>query len=130
MKYFISLIFIMCLASSVSAEQSGTNISQRYPDLVLSDRQIATDSQKALSGDGNAATELGMYYLMVARDRAEGEYWYRIAAENGDPGGQQYYGTLLLKAPNQNRAHAIFWLKRAASSGDPIATRMLEGLSH
>lgn len=135
MKSFSLMILFMLFAGAVVAQQL-----QQQPywakdrngneDLLLSDQQIAADSQKALSGDGDAAKELGGYYLMAVGDRTKAEYWYRIAAENGDPGAQRSYANLLLQDPKESRVRAIFWLQRAADGGDYLAKVTLEKLQH
>lgn len=135
MKSFSLAILPMLLAGTVAAQQL-----QQQPywakdrngneGLLLSDKQITADSQKALGGDGDAAKELGGYYLMAVGDRAKAEYWYCIAAENGDPGSQRSYANLLLKDSKENNVRAIFWLQRAADGGDSLAKVMLEKLHH
>ena len=136
MKPFSLAILLMLLTGSVVAQQieqlpywarprSGAAV------IPLTREQIASDSQKALSGDNDAAMDLANDYVKVHGDQVRGKYWYRIAAENGDPDAQRYYGDLLMQeGSKESRARAIFWYKRAADGGDPFARDALKRLGH
>jgi TPR repeat protein len=136
MRHFSIATLLMFLTGSVVAQQVQQQPYWARPrngneGLILTGQQIAADSQKALNGDGNAAAELGAYYSVVGGDQAKGEYWYRISAENADPGGQRSYGNLLLQSSKEeDRARAIFWFEKAASGGDSLAKDTLKRLGH
>jgi TPR repeat protein len=135
MKFLYLAILLMLLASSASAQQLQQEPYWAKPrtgfeDRILSDQQINSDSQKALNGDGGAAAELGNYYLTVVGDRVKGEYWYRIAAENGDPGSERSYGNLLMQGSKEDKVRAIFWYERAANGGDSVAKETLKKIHH
>jgi len=135
MKHFSVATLLILLPGLVAAQQVPQQPYWARPrngneDLILTSQQITIDSQKALSGDSGAAVELGAYYSAVGGDQARGEYWYRIAAENGDPGAQRGYGELLLKGGKENETRAIFWLEKAANGGDSLAKDTLKTLRH
>jgi TPR repeat protein len=136
MKRFSLAILLMLLTGSVVAQQLEQQPYWARPRsgaevLPLTSQQIASDSQKALNGDSDAAMELASDYLYAHGDQAKGKYWYRIAAENGEPSAERNYADLLMQeVSKESRARAIFWYKRAADGGDSFARDALKGLGH
>lgn len=77
-----------------------------------------------LASSGHLREELELardYYAGhgVARDVNQAAYWYRKAADQGDPGAQVDLGYLYLKGigVKPDAAQAARWFQRAASSG-------------
>lgn len=81
---------------------------------------------KAARGFVKQQLELAAAYFAgngVAKDLAQSAYWYREAADQGDPAAQVYLGYLYyagLGVP-QNTAEAIRWYRRAAAANSPLA---------
>lgn len=136
MKHFSLAILLMLLTGSVVAQQLEQLPYWAKPRtgagvLPLTSQQVASDTQKALSGDSDAAIELASDYLFAHADQAKGKYWYRIAAENGKPSAQRNYGDVLMQdGSEESRARAIFWYKKAADGGDAFARDALKRLGH
>jgi TPR repeat protein len=135
MNRLACMLLSLSLVGSASAQDwwNKPAVTMGNQDMVLSDAQIQSYSEQALQGDTDAAGKLGGFYLMVNGNRAEAERWYRIAAENGSPGSQRQYGTMLLedsKKDKLNRIRGIFWLKKAADGGDAFAKTQLQKLGN
>jgi hypothetical protein len=122
-------LFMFCVSAAQAHEAPGwwdrPKDINGNADVILSDQQVTAYSQKALSGDSDAANHLASFYLIVGGNRSRAEYWYRISAENGDVGAQRSYGEMLLE-DSKDKTRAIFWLKRAAKAGDSLATEVLQ----
>jgi TPR repeat protein len=78
--------------------------------------------RRASAGHLREELELARDYYVghgVARDLNQSAYWYRKAAEQGDPGAQVDLGYLYLKGigVKADPAQAARWFQRAASSG-------------
>lgn len=87
-------------------------------DLNLSDEEIRSLISQALAGSSKAAIRLGNYYAFVRSDWKAQLYWYRIAAEDGDPDGWYSYGVVLWEsADTQDKQRAHFWIDKAAAAG-------------
>ena len=56
-------------------------------------------------------------------DYAEAAKWYRLAAEQGEPGAQRALGSLYLRGNGvaQNACESARWYHRAAARGDRLA---------
>jgi hypothetical protein len=126
---FCATLLILCMFAAQAQEASGWWNQPKdingNAGLMLSDQQITVYSQKALSGDSDAANHLASFYLIVGGSRSKAEYWYRIAAENGDVAAQRSYGEMLLE-DSKDKTRAVFWLERAAKAGDSLATEILQ----
>lgn len=64
----------------------------------------------------------------VYQDAGQAVYWYRLAAEKGDPGAQFNLGYLYLQA-EETRENGIAWMKKAAEQGDEAAQEYLVSLA-
>ena len=106
---------------------------QRYE---IPKKDIPTFISKALDGDSHAAARLAWYYGQIKWDKYKSRFWFRIAAENGDPVSMYNLAIIYdgLDSPNEHeRAH--FWAAKAAADGhDPELTKaaktLLEEMAH
>ncbi|KAH7036082.1 hypothetical protein BKA57DRAFT_179086 [Linnemannia elongata] len=78
---------------------------------------------KATLGEANSQVDLGHIYRAgygVKQDFEAARYWYRKAADQGDPAGQCNLGHLyrLELGVDQNHSTAMSWYKKAADQGD------------
>jgi TPR repeat protein len=110
----ISCFIILCLLHAVSAEAK--------PDMAG-----AADLQaKATRGYVKQELELAADYFAgrgVPKDLTQSAYWYRKAADQGNPAAQVYLGymyTVGMGVP-QDKTEAIRWYRRAASAGNAEA---------
>jgi len=117
----ISCFIILCLLHAVSAEAK--------PDMAG-----AADLQaKATRGYVKQELELAADYFAgrgVPKDLTQSAYWYRKAADQGNPAAQVYLGymyTVGMGVP-QDRTEAIRWYRRAASAGNAEAEVNLAAL--
>jgi TPR repeat protein len=113
------LLVALSLLYSIPAEAW----SKTQPD----DLSNLTDVQtKAAKGFVKQELELAAAYFAgrgVPKDLVQSAYWYREAADKGDPTAQIYLGYLYntgLGVPKDS-AEAIRWYRRAASSNSPQA---------
>lgn len=82
--------------------------------------------QRASSGDGAAQTlvaEMMTNGFGIKRDAKTAAFWYREAAERGDPGGMFQYALLLMKGRNvpADKKAADEYMRRAAEGGNAQA---------
>ncbi len=94
--------------------------------------------RRASAGHLREELELARDYYTgrgVSRDLSQAAYWYRRAADQGDPGAQVDMGYLYLKGigVKPDAAQAAKWFQRAASSGSPtgkldLAVLYLKGI--
>lgn len=80
----------------------------------------------AVAGDPDAQFNLGQAYKLgrgVPVDPAIAEEWYRKAAQQGHPQGEDNYGLALFQ--NQKRDRALPWLEKSAARGEPRAQFVL-----
>ena len=122
---FISLLAALCLLYTMSAEAKRDTQSE-HPSNVA---EIQT---KAAQGFVKQELELAAAYFAgrgVSKDPAQAAYWYRKAADQGDPAAQIYLGYLYTAGIGVPRdtAEAIRWYRRAASSNSPQAEVNLAG---
>jgi uncharacterized protein len=115
----ISLLATLCLLYAMSAEAKRDTQSE-HPSNVA---EIQT---KAAQGYVKQELELAAAYFAgrgVPKDLAQAAYWYRKAADQGDPAAQVYLGYLYTAGIGvpQDTAEAIRWYRRAASSNSPQA---------
>lgn len=115
----ISLLAALCLLYSVNAEAKRDTQSEHSSN-------VAELQTKAAQGFVKQELELAAAYFAgrgVPKDLAQAAYWYRKAADQGNPAAQVYLGYLYsvgLGVP-QDTAEAIRWYRRAASSNSPLA---------
>ena len=115
----ISLLAALCWLCSVSAEAKRDAPSENSSN-------VAEMQTKAAQGFVKQELELAAAYFAgrgVPKDLAQAAYWYRRAADQGNPAAQGYLGYLYsvgLGVP-QDTAEAIRWYRRAASSNSPLA---------
>jgi TPR repeat protein len=116
-RSLISLVAVLCLLHAVRAEAKRD--SQKEPS-------VAEIQNKAAQGFVQQELELAADYFAgsgVPKDLAQAAYWYRKAADQGNPAAQVYLGylyTVGMGVP-QDVAEAIQWYRRAASSNSPQA---------
>jgi TPR repeat protein len=115
----ISLLAALCLLCPVSAEAKRDTQSEHSSN-------VAELQTKAALGFVKQELELAAAYFAgrgVPKDLAQAAYWYRKAADQGNPAAQVYLGYLYaagLGVP-QDTDEAIRWYRRAASSNSPLA---------
>ena len=118
---WISLLIIVCLFDATSAEAK--------PDTA----GVADLQTKAARGYVKQELELAADYFAgrgVPKDLTQSAYWYRKAADQGNPAAQVYLGymyTVGMGVP-QDRTEAIRWYRRAASAGNAEAEVNLAAL--
>ena len=118
---WISLLIIVCLLDATSAEAK--------PDTA----GVADLQTKAARGYVKQELELAADYFAgrgVPKDLTQSAYWYRKAADQGNPAAQVYLGymyTVGMGVP-QDRTEAIRWYRRAASAGNAEAEVNLAAL--
>jgi uncharacterized protein len=115
----ISLLATFCLLQVADAEVT-SEIGAEHPGSVA---ELQT---KATQGFVKQELELAAAYFAgrgVPRDLAQAAYWYRKAADQGNPAAQLYLGYLYTvgMGVSLNKAEGIRWYRRAASSNDSEA---------
>jgi TPR repeat protein len=121
----ISLLPALCLLYATGAEAKRDTQSE-HPSNVA---EIQT---KAAKGFVKQELELAAAYFAgrgVSKDPAQAAYWYRKAADQGNPAAQVYLGYLYTAGIGVPRdtAEAIRWYRRAASANSPQAEVNLAG---
>jgi uncharacterized protein len=118
---WVSLLVMLCLLDTMSAHAK--------PDTSgMADLQT-----KAARGYIKQQLELAADYFAgrgVPRDLTQSAYWYRKAADQGNPAAQVYLGymyTVGMGVP-QDKAEAVRWYRRAASAGNAEAEVNLAAL--
>jgi TPR repeat protein len=118
---WMSLLIILCLLDAMSAEAK--------PDTAG-----AADLQaKATRGYVKQELELAADYFAgrgVPKDLTQSAYWYRKAADQGNPAAQVYLGymyTVGMGVP-QDKTEAVRWYRRAESAGNAEAEVNLAAL--
>jgi hypothetical protein len=115
----VSLLAALCLLCLVNAEAKRDTQPEHSSN-------VAEMQTKAAQGFVKQELELAAAYFAgrgVPKDLAQSAYWYRKAADQGNPAAQVYLGYLYtagLGVP-QDTAEAIRWYRRAASSNSPQA---------
>jgi TPR repeat protein len=115
----VSLLAALCLLCLVNAEAKRDTQPEHSSN-------VAEMQTKAAQGFVKQELELAAAYFVgrgVPKDLAQAAYWYRKAADQGNPAAQVYLGYLYsvgLGVP-QDTAEAIRWYRRAASSNYPQA---------
>src|ERR1700722_12144534 len=115
----ISLLAALCWLCPVSAEAKRDAPSGHSLN-------VAEMQTKAAQGFVKQELELAAAYFVgrgVPKDLTQAAYWYRKAADQGNPAAQVYLGylyTVGLGVP-QDTAEAIRWYRRAVSSNSPQA---------
>ncbi len=123
--YFLSLLATLCLLQGGGAEvKSDTGGDHPTSVVVL--------QTKAAQGFVKQELELAAAYFAgraMPKDLAQAAYWYRKAADQGDPAAQVYLGYLYTAGIGvpQDTAEAIRWYRRAASSNSAQAEVNLAG---
>jgi TPR repeat protein len=118
-NHLLSLVVTLCLLPAMSAAA----------ELV----DIAEVQTKAAQGFVKQELELAADYFVgrgVPKDLTQSAYWYRKAADQGNPAAQVYLGymyTAGIGVP-QDKAEAVRWYTRAASSNYPEAKVNLAAL--
>src|SRR5258708_2475976 len=122
----LSLLAVLCLWPVISAEAKPDTLEERSASLA----EVQT---KAAKGFVKQELELAADYFVgrgVPKDLTQSAYWYRKAADQGNPSAQVYLGymyTVGIGVP-QDRAEAVRWYRRASSSNYPEAQVNLAAL--
>ena len=117
----ISLLVMLCSIDTL--------IAHAKPDTS----GLAKLEQKAARGYIKQQLELAADYFAgrgVPKDLTQSAYWYRKAADQGNPAAQIFLGymyTVGMGVP-QDKAAAVRWYKRAASAGNAEAEVSLAAL--
>jgi TPR repeat protein len=126
-RFQVVFLSAFCLLYAAGAEAKRGDTSQAEPTSVP---ELQT---KAAQGYVKQELELAAHYLTgkgVPKDLSQAVYWYRKAADQGDPGAEVDLGYLYAAGIGVSRdaAAAATWYRRAASSGSPNAKVNLAGL--
>lgn len=105
--------------------------------LMIPEKDIPSLEALALQGSGEAALKLGNYYLYVANNSNEGNYWITISAKDGYPVGMYSLAAYLRNQVYLNKDNAIhdpvlrarYWLERAKDAGYKPASNLLETIN-
>jgi TPR repeat protein len=114
-----SLLAAVCLLHALAAEAK-LGAQEEIPAAVA---QVET---KAAQGFMKQELELAADYFVgkgVPKDLAQSAYWFRQAADQGNPAAQVYLGYMYTVGMGVSRdtTQAIGWYRRAASSSYPEA---------
>jgi uncharacterized protein len=118
---WVSLIVVVGLLDVMSAEAKADTTG------------VAEVQTKAARGYVRQQLELAADYFAgrgVPKDLTQSAYWYRKAADQGNPAAQVYLGymyTVGIGVP-QDKAEAVSWYRRAASAGNAEAEVNLAAL--
>jgi TPR repeat protein len=116
---WISLLIMFSLLDAVSADANTSGVSELQT--------------KAARGYVKQQLELAADYFAgrgVPKDLTQSAYWYRKAADQGNPAAQVYLGymyTVGMGVP-QDRSEAVRWYRRAVSAGNAEAEVNLAAL--
>ncbi|HRB20950.1 MAG TPA: tetratricopeptide repeat protein [Nitrosomonas sp.] len=99
---------------------------------TLSQQELLDETKLAEQGNAKAQLLVGLYYLTgspspVIADLVKAIYWVRRSAQQGNPDGQRWLGSLYrfgIGVP-QDSSQELFWYTKAAESGDHIAQNIL-----
>ena len=121
---FVAVVGIITLSHLFAQFRSGqaTSLlldvpaSTSSPDVAIKTEQEYVQHELKLAGDYFAGRG-------VARDLKQSAFWYRKAADQGDPRAQVELGYFYLKGigVNQDPTQAVRWFARAAASGSSLA---------
>lgn len=111
MSRYISLFYIFLLSSCYQ--------SYSADDYTIPERDMAKVEKMASQGDGKAALRLSLFYLNMKHDLLKSNYWLRLSAEEGNPGGMYLYGLSLSEdKSNDTKQKGEMWLEKAKISDD------------
>jgi TPR repeat protein len=124
-NHLISLLATVCLLPMVAAETT-PDTEEQLPS-TLSEVQ-----SKAAQGFVKQELELAADYFVgrgVPKDFTQAAYWYRKAADQGNPGAQVYIGYMYAIGigVSKDTSEAIRWYRRATSSKSSAAEVSLAG---
>lgn len=117
MKKIVSL-FLLIISLSINA------IAQQLPEL------LQPELQKAQQGDMKAQSFIGETYYWgyenIEKDYNKAFYWFRKAAEQGEPYAQYNLGCMYSKGQGvaQNDKEAMVWIEKAANQGIAAAQNL------
>src|ERR1700726_2448717 len=118
---WISFLVMLCLLDTISVQAKADTSG------------MAELQTKAARGYVRHQLELAAAYFAgrgVPKDLTQSAYWYRKAADQGNPAAQVYLGymyTVGMGVP-QDKAEAVRWYRRAASAGNAEAEVNLAAL--
>ena len=115
----MSLLAAVCLLHALDADAKPDTQEENSPALA----EVQT---KAAQGFMKQELELAADYFVgkgVPKDLAQSAYWFRKAADQGNPAAQVYLGYMYTVGMGVSRdtTQAIGWYRRAASSSYPEA---------
>ena len=126
-SYLSSAAILAVIGLSYSFAQSGPG----QPKSLLTDVPVSTSSSSkvAVEAEQNHLQQelklAGDYFAGrgVPLDLKQSAFWYRKAADQGDPGAQAELGYFYLNGIGVDRdaAQAVRWFGRAAASGNHLA---------
>lgn len=110
--------------SAIWSQARSESTKSFFPSDVDPDARSEEIQRKASGGHLREELEIARDYYTghgVSRDFTQAAYWYRKAAEQGDPGAQVDIAYLYLKGigVKADAAQAAKWFERASSSGSP-----------
>ena len=113
----MSLLAAVCLLHALDAEAKPDTQEEKPAALA----EVQT---KAAQGFMKQELELAADYFVgkgVPKDLAQSAYWFRKAADQGNPAAQVYLGYMYTVGMGVSRdtTQAIGWYRRAASSSYP-----------
>jgi TPR repeat protein len=122
----LSLLFVLCWLYPISAEAK-PDTTEEHPATV---DELQT---KAAQGFVKQEMELAADYSVgrrVPKDLNRSAYWYRKAADQGNPAAQLFLGYMYTVGigVSQDRIEAVKWYRRAASSDNSTAKVNLAAL--
>jgi TPR repeat protein len=98
--------------------------------LLLQKTEFEKLKGRAIAGDSNAQYELAQYYTIghykdfkFPSDMAEGDKWYKSAAEGGNVEAQIWLSEICLN--NNKTKEAMAWLRKASGQGSRHAHELL-----
>jgi TPR repeat protein len=122
----LSLLFVFCWLYPISAE-AAPDATEEHPASV--------DELQAKAGQGfvKQEMELAADYSVgrgVPKDLSRSAYWYRKAADQGNPAAELFLGYMYTVGIGvaQDRTEAVKWYRRAASSDNSTAKVNLAAL--
>jgi hypothetical protein len=98
-----------------------TGISTFNEGMRVRCAEVPTLERQALAGSGDAAMKLAEFFAGVQGDNDDANFWWTIAAEDGDPRGMDWIALTDAKSSEFVKIRARFWLEREATSENPAA---------
>src|SRR5580698_1625541 len=112
----LSHLFAQSRSGQATSLLPNVPASTSSPDVPIKTEQEYVQHELKLAGDYFAGRG-------VARDLKQSAFWYRKAADQGDPGAQVELGYFYINGigVDQDPTQAVRWFARAAASGSSLA---------